>query len=68
MPQGAGVTEQTHRCPGESIVTEIMMTAARLLTRGMTYELPRQDLSVDLSRMPARPQSGFIMHNVRMIG
>ena len=68
VPQGAGVTEETHRCPGASIVTEIMMTAARLLTRGMTYELPKQDLSVDLSRMPARPQSGFIMNNVRMIG
>lgn len=59
VPQGAGITEETHRCPGESIVTEIMMAAVRLLTRGMRYRLPEQDLSIDLARIPARPASGF---------
>jgi len=66
VPQGAGIAEETHRCPGESVVTEIIMAAVRLLTRTMTYRVPAQDLSVDLSRMPALPASGFRMVDVRI--
>ncbi len=42
-----------------------MKTVARLLTTSMTYEVPPQDLTIDLTRMPTRPKSGFIMRQVR---
>jgi fatty-acid peroxygenase len=31
----------------------------------MRYEVPIQDLSVDLSRIPALPKSGFVMTGIR---
>lgn len=65
IPQGAGRHETTHRCAGEWITIELVKRATRLLTTSMTYEVPPQDLQVDLSRMPARPASGFVIRRVR---
>jgi fatty-acid peroxygenase len=31
----------------------------------MRYEVPEQDLSIDLSRMPAVPRSRFVISGVR---
>jgi fatty-acid peroxygenase len=31
----------------------------------MTYDVPEQDLGIDLGRMPALPNSRFVMRNVR---
>lgn len=66
IPQGGGDHYHGHRCPGEWIVIEIMKVAARLLTGPMAYEAPEQDLSIDFSRLPALPKSGFVMRNVQM--
>jgi hypothetical protein len=30
----------------------------------MTYEVPAQDLTVDLTRMPTKRRSGFVIRNV----
>jgi len=65
IPQGAGDTATTHRCPGEAITVEIMKETVRLLCREMTYRVPAQDLSVRLDRIPAQPESGFIIDQVQ---
>lgn len=65
VPQGAGDHRFDHRCPGEWITIDLMTEAARLLAAGMEYEVPPQDLGLDLSSMPALPPSGFVMSNVR---
>jgi hypothetical protein len=40
--------------------------ALHFLTRCISYEVaPGQDLTLDLSRMPTRPKSGFIIRQVR---
>ncbi|YBV94793.1 cytochrome P450 (plasmid) [Phyllobacteriaceae bacterium JZ32] len=65
IPQGAGDTATTHRCPGEAITVEIMKESVRLLCRGMDYRVPAQDLSVRLNRIPAQPESGFIIDQVQ---
>ncbi|WP_210189754.1 hypothetical protein [Ensifer aridi] len=67
IPQGGGEAELTHRCPGEAFTVELTKQAIRLLTQGMSYEVPEQDLTLDLSRIPARPKSGFVMRDVRPI-
>ena len=36
-----------------------------LLPTAMTYEVPPQDLRIDLTRMPTQPASGFAMQQVR---
>jgi fatty-acid peroxygenase len=64
VPQGGGDVHKTHRCPGEMAVVELMKTVLRLLTRSITYEVPPQDLSMDLSRMPTLPKSGFRMTHI----
>jgi len=65
IPQGAGDFLQGHRCPGEWITIAILKQAVRLLCREMRFEVPPQDLSVSLARMPAAPASGFVMSRVR---
>jgi len=68
IPQGGGDHHTHHRCPGEWISMVILKRAARQLVEGMEYEVTEQDLSVDLTDMPAAPESGFVMRNVRRVG
>lgn len=65
VPQGGGDVRAGHRCPGEWITIALVKGALRQLCGAMRYEVPPQDLTIDLSRMPAAPQSGFILRNVR---
>jgi fatty-acid peroxygenase len=44
-----------------------MKRAVRLLATEMQYDVPEQDLRIDLSRMPAIPKSRFVIRNVRRI-
>lgn len=64
VPQGAGDFEENHRCPGEWATIALMKSAARLLAHEMRYRVPEQDLDVDLSVIPARPRSGFVMAGI----
>ena len=65
VPQGGGDHYNGHRCAGERVTIELMKRAVRLLTESMSYEVPEQDLRIDLSRMPTLPKSGFVISNVR---
>ena len=65
VPQGAGDFANGHRCPGEWITEELIRRALHMLVSGMQYEVPRQDLSIDMSRLPAIPESRFVIANVR---
>lgn len=64
VPQGGGEHLSGHRCPGEGIAVELTKLAARVLAVRLRYEVPAQDLSVDLARIPALPKSGFVMSRV----
>ncbi|WP_150299183.1 cytochrome P450 [Pseudomonas profundi] len=65
LPQGGGEFFSGHRCAGEWMTVELMKSATRLLTKGMSYEVVPQDLSIDMSRMPAVPQSRFIISQIK---
>ncbi|MER8636519.1 cytochrome P450 [Mesorhizobium sp. M1365] len=65
IPHGGGDPATTHRCPGEAVTVALITEAVRLLTRSMAYQVPDQDMTVSLARMPARPKSGFRIDNVR---
>lgn len=67
VPQGGGDYETGHRCPGEWITIELMKVALRFLMTSIRYDVPPQDLRVSLSKMPAAPNSGFVIGNVRRI-
>jgi fatty-acid peroxygenase len=68
IPQGGGDHFTGHRCAGEWLTIEILKTSAVLLATSMTYTVPEQDFSVDLTRMPTLPASGFVMRQVRATG
>ncbi|MER7460182.1 cytochrome P450 [Micromonospora sp. NPDC126480] len=65
VPQGGGEHLAGHRCAGEWVTIELMKRAVHLLTTAMAYEVPPQNLALDLGRMPALPPSGFLVTNVR---
>jgi fatty-acid peroxygenase len=64
IPQGGGAHAETHRCPGEWVTIEQMKTITRLLVREMRYTVPDQDLGINLGRLPALPNSRFVMRDV----
>jgi fatty-acid peroxygenase len=67
IPQGGGDHYRDHRCAGERITIELTKRAVRLLTESMRYDVvPEQDLGIDLSRMPAIPESRFVIKNVQL--
>ncbi|GAA0531197.1 fatty-acid peroxygenase [Paractinoplanes ferrugineus] len=57
IPQGGGDPRTGHRCPGEQITIALLSTITQRLAR-LDYYLPPQNLSIDLSRIPARVSSG----------
>lgn len=65
IPQGGGDHHEHHRCAGEWITIAVMKTAVEALTRWMDYTVPAQDLRVGRARVPARPDSGFVISSVR---
>jgi fatty-acid peroxygenase len=65
IPQGGGSALLGHRCPGDRMTIEVLKQAVRLLTTQMRYEVPAQDIGVDLTRVPTLPRSGFVMKHVR---
>ncbi len=65
IPQGGGDHFEGHRCAGEWITIELVKKAVDLLLHHMHYEVPEQDLSIRLSRMPTLPESGFVVAGVR---
>lgn len=65
IPQGGGDVLHNHRCPGEDITIALMKKSIEILTTGIQYEVPAQDLTIDLSKMPAIPESRFLIRNVQ---
>lgn len=65
IPQGGGDYDQNHRCAGEWITIKVLKESVRFLAEAIRYNVPPQDLSIDLSRIPAIPNSRFIIKNVR---
>ena len=64
IPQG-GDSYAHHRCAGEWITLALMQQALHILTEQIEYEVPPQDLSIDLARVPAMPASKFVLSHVR---
>jgi fatty-acid peroxygenase len=64
VPQGAGDPHTNHRCPGEPSTVTILRTLAIRLAR-LNYQVPDQDLTISLHRVPARVRSGFVLTPTR---
>lgn len=67
IPQGGSEHAKHHRCPGEAITLSLIDLAIDQFTQQISYDVPPQDLTVDLNVIPARPRSGLIISNIRSI-
>ena len=67
IPQGGGDHYFNHRCAGEWLTIAVMKEAVKALTKQIDYDVPPQDLTVNLSRMPALPESRFVIDKGRLI-
>lgn len=65
IPQGGGDHYKNHRCPGEWITIDIMKLALKYLTIKMNYEVPEQDLNIDMTKFPTIPESRFKINHVK---
>jgi len=65
IPQGGGDASKTHRCPGEGITLEIIKESLNFLVNDIEFEVPDQNLSYCLVKIPTLPKSGFIMSNIK---
>ncbi|MEX6505995.1 cytochrome P450 [Jiella sp. M17.18] len=61
IPQGGGEHVVNHRCAGEWLTIDVMKAMLGVMVRKVDYDVPAQDLSVDLSQLPALPASGFLI-------
>lgn len=66
IPQGDGDYYPNHRCAGEWIAIELMKKGTEFLVHNLQYDVPYQNLTVEMSRMPALPKSRFIINNVNI--
>jgi fatty-acid peroxygenase len=60
IPQGGGDPRTGHRCPGEQITVALLAALAVRLAR-LEFDVPEQDLSISLRRIPTRPASGVVL-------
>lgn len=67
IPQGGGDHLKGHRCPGEWITINATTVAIKFLARNLKYQVPDQDLRVDLTRMPTAPNSHFVIQKVKVL-
>ncbi|WP_344597937.1 cytochrome P450 [Actinomadura vinacea] len=63
IPQGGGDPRTGHRCPGEKITVALLGALATRLAR-LRYDVPDQDMSISLRRVPARPNSGLVITGI----
>lgn len=64
VPQGGGDARTGHRCPGEDIAVELLTAIVGALV-ALECEVPEQDLTIPLHRIPTRPRSGFVVARAR---
>ncbi len=60
VPQGGGDPHTDHRCPGEQLTVALLSALAVRLAR-LEFDVPEQDLSIALHRIPARPADGVVL-------
>lgn len=61
VPQGGGDAARHHRCPGEGLAESLMKQTLQFLLHELHYSVPVQDLSIDMSRLPALPRDRMLI-------
>ncbi|WP_188206996.1 cytochrome P450 [Alkalibacillus aidingensis] len=67
IPQGGGDHHIGHRCAGEWMTVMVMRSFFKYLVENINYNVPEQDLSYNMKRMPTIPKSQFVISDVERI-
>lgn len=67
LPQGGGDYMMGHRCPGEWITIRVMKVALDFLVNRMDYQVPAQDLSFSMVKIPSMPASNIVLTGVKRV-
>ncbi|WP_100012333.1 cytochrome P450 [Lentibacillus sediminis] len=67
LPQGGGDYMMGHRCPGEWITIRVMKIALDFLVNRMNYQVPAQELSYSMVKVPSMPASNIVLTGVKRI-
>lgn len=65
IPQGGGDAKLGTRCPGDQLTLELLKVSIRFLVTKLEYQVPLQDLTYRLNRIPTFPKSRFLINKVR---
>jgi fatty-acid peroxygenase len=65
IPQGGGDYYRGHRCPGEWMTVEIMKEVLDFFVNKINYEVPKQDLTYSMVRIPSLPKSKMVISNIK---
>ncbi|WP_253288765.1 cytochrome P450 [Amphibacillus sp. MSJ-3] len=65
IPQGGGDYIKGHRCPGEQLTVEMMKASLDLLVNKMDYQVPAQNLTLDMAKIPSFPNSKFLITRIK---
>jgi fatty-acid peroxygenase len=66
IPQGGGIHEVNHRCPGEWMTIALLKKSMWFLSQVLEYEVPPQDLHIEFNKIITQPKSGFIINKVKL--
>ena len=66
IPQGGGSYHEAHRCAGEWVTRIVLEQSVDFLVNGLSYDLPKQDLSYSMTEIPSMPSSGIKMSQIRL--
>ncbi|RXK18941.1 cytochrome P450 [Macrococcus sp. DPC7161] len=67
IPQGGGDYHTNHRCAGEWMTIIIMEETMKFFTRTISFEVPPQDFTVDLTKLPGKVASGMNIRQVQAL-
>ncbi len=62
-PTGDAALPAPHS-PNEALALALMQQIVQFLVHDIRYDVPPQDLTISLRRMPARPASGLVIENI----
>jgi fatty-acid peroxygenase len=65
IPQGGGDYKEGTRCPGEGLTVELLDASIDFLANHLKYQVPIQDLTYSLHRIPTLPKSKFIINRIK---
>ncbi|MBM6615815.1 cytochrome P450 [Desemzia sp. RIT804] len=66
IPQGGGNHLGGHRCAGEWITIKVMKVCLDYLVNQLSFSVPEQDLSFNLTKFPTIPNSKIVLSRVRL--